>query len=428
MSVDIELGTALRDLIRRGVSFAIYFLPEDKQFHLVMQQGPSAPPTYYSITELRDERGFVMAPFSVTAESPIVCIRPDIVKHGMEQIRETVLSMESKVSAQRVTRKKDVTSPEPQPEYLDVTQAQDVTSPDDTPMKSDDFKRQREYHAAYSLVFYRFIEPLRQGDFSKLVLSRSETHEVSRRYFSPYFVFSQLSTQNADSMTYLCHTPATGTWIGCTPEILLSGKGQELKTVALAGTQRRSALESDFTQDENEDELPLEVLWDEKDRKEQELVSEYIRQVLGGHAIQIDETAPRTVATEKLLHIKTEFNFTLKPRENVCQLLTDLHPTPAVCGLPKEEARQFILANEDYDRRYYTGFLGWFHPQGETHLYVNLRCMHYHHGDRCTVYAGGGLLPNSSSTKEWAETCHKMETMKSFAESYKPMKWNDINL
>jgi isochorismate synthase len=62
-------------------------------------------------------------------------------------------------------------------------------------------------------------------------------------------------------------------------------------------------------------------------------------------------------------------------------VISVLHPTPAVCGLPKQEAKDFILENEGYDRKYYTGFLGELNKEAfnketlKSDLYVNLRCM-----------------------------------------------------
>ena len=91
-------------------------------------------------------------------------------------------------------------------------------------------------------------------------------------------------------------------------------------------------------------------------------------------------------------------------------LLKLLHPTPAVCGLPKEEAYRFILDNEGYDRSYYSGFIGWLRPEGRTDLYVNLRCMNVKE-DSLTLYAGGGLLASSELDDEFQETEKKMQTM-----------------
>ena len=109
--------------------------------------------------------------------------------------------------------------------------------------------------------------------------------------------------------------------------------------------------------------------------------------------------------------MKSDFHFSLPDVRKIGDVLKLLHPTPAVCGLPKEEAYRFILANEGYDRSYYSGFIGWLDPNGTTDLYVNLRCMNIS-PTTFTLYAGGGLLAASRLEDEWQETEDKLDTMR----------------
>ena len=105
------------------------------------------------------------------------------------------------------------------------------------------------------------------------------------------------------------------------------------------------------------------------------------------------EKGPYTARAGQLVHLKTDFYFLLKNTDHIGDLLQELHPTPAVCGLPKEEAFRFIPDNEGYDRSYYSGFTGWLDTEGHTDIYVNLRCMEIE--------------------SEWTETGDKMNTMRS---------------
>ena len=155
--------------------------------------------------------------------------------------------------------------------------------------------------------------------------------------------------------------------------------------------------------------LPQE--WGEKNRQEQEYVVSYIRRQLLSLDIHPAESGPYPAYAGALSHLKTSFHFTLRDNRKLGSLLKVLHPTPAVCGLPKEEAYRFILENEGYDRRYYSGFIGWLDPYGKTDLYVNLRCMHIENG-QLSFYAGGGLLASSELNDEWLETEKKLQTMK----------------
>ena len=102
--------------------------------------------------------------------------------------------------------------------------------------------------------------------------------------------------------------------------------------------------------------------------------------------------------------------FALADEVRIGNLLADLHPTPAVCGLPKKEAHHYILDNETCDRSYYSGFSGPLNLDGQTAMYVSLRCMRIL-DDRYRLYAGGGILPQSEEQQEWNETAAKMQAM-----------------
>ena len=179
---------------------------------------------------------------------------------------------------------------------------------------------------------------------------------------------------------------------------IVSGSGTEWHTVALAGTMQMDG-----------ENMPTE--WDRKNKEEQEFVSEYIRKTVKKFGSKLKEKGPYTARAGQLVHLKTDFHFTLKDTLHLGDILQELHPTPAVCGLPKEEAYRFILNSEGYDRSYYSGIIGWLSPKGETTLYVNLRCMQTRE-DKALLYAGGGILPTSEAEPEWEETQHKMDTMR----------------
>ena len=113
-----------------------------------------------------------------------------------------------------------------------------------------------------------------------------------------------------------------------------------------------------------------------------------------------------------VMHLRTDFTGVFKKGGNNLAILTKaLHPTPAVCGTPQKVAKEFILRNENYDREYYTGFLG---PvsglEDRSDLYVNLRCMKI--GTKTVhLYVGGGITEASQPKEEWEETLDKLQTM-----------------
>jgi isochorismate synthase len=105
----------------------------------------------------------------------------------------------------------------------------------------------------------------------------------------------------------------------------------------------------------------------------------------------------------------------LKLKDFASRFLYLLHPTPAVCGLPKNEALSFILEHEIHNREFYSGFLGPVNMtsgrgRNSSSLYVNLRCMKLRE-NTAILYAGCGITVESEPEKEWQETELKANTL-----------------
>lgn len=379
---EIRNLTTIDALIQQKQPFAVYRLPGEKVPRL-LTQAEGAVRLLYDLKDLNGQRGFVIAPFRVSEASPIVLIQSE--KRGRRLSLELDGSEVEEDVAQRTQREGLSEQMLGKESFLTASSEE------------------------YAACFHSFINALRDGTFDKLVLSRSLTIGKSPD-FSLSSVFRAACRHYVHSYIYLCYTPQTGIWLGSTPEIILSGEKDEWNTVALAGTQPLQ-----------NGKLPQ--MWDEKNRKEQDYVASYIRRQLLSLGIRAEENGPYPAYAGALSHLKTDFRFSLKDNESLGTLLKLLHPTPAVCGLPKEEAYQFILENEGYDRRYYSGFIGWLDPDGRTDLYVNLRCMHIDR-ERLTLYAGGGLLASSELNDEWLETEKKLQTMKRIISSPSPIIYN----
>ncbi|MDL2247801.1 chorismate-binding protein, partial [Bacteroides sp. OttesenSCG-928-J23] len=138
---------------------------------------------------------------------------------------------------------------------------------------------------------------------------------------------------------------------------------------------------------------------------------QYIIEQLETFSVNTSERGPYTVRAAELAHLKSDFSFTLPHCDCLGELLELLHPTPAVCGFPKEKAYRFILENEGYTRSYYSGFVGMLNAERRSNLYVNLRCMQIMN-DKLYLYAGGGLLSSSEMEEEWQEIEDKLYTMR----------------
>jgi isochorismate synthase len=249
-----------------------------------------------------------------------------------------------------------------------------------------------EAPADYVERFEKMMQMLRSRRLSKIVLSYS--FEYMREEYPAADAFMLACRLYPSAYVYLCRSQASGSWMGCTPEILLAGEGRKWRTMALAGTASDA-----------------QSLANAKNSEEQQLVAEYIRSRLLSLGIEAEEDGPRAVEVDSaLMHLCTDFSFAIPDRQQLGSILEALHPTPAVSGMPPAEAQAAILRAENYDRAYYTGFVGMLDPEGCANVYVNLRCMKID-PKAVTLYAGGGLMPASEPLSEWRELTDKLQTM-----------------
>lgn len=298
-------------------------------------------------SDLGSCRGFAVAPFSISKECPLVLIVPQHIY--ISKVEHTGISQ---------------------------------------PVHHDTVKNNK---AAYMKDFSAFHEKLSQGVFKKIVLAR--TADITTNT-STEQLFMQACNLYPRLFIALVSTPVTGTWLTATPEILIDNDGHNCHTMALAGTMKVG-----------------DIKWSDKNIEEQRVVAQYIANCISAYTDNSHEEGPYSVRAGQVTHLRSDFTFQLKDKKDFGRIIAQLHPTPAVCGLPKDETYRFIQDVESIDRRYYSGFMGPVDIDGETHLYVTLRCMSIDNG-HCRLYAGGGLLKESEAESEWLETETKMETMK----------------
>ena len=247
------------------------------------------------------------------------------------------------------------------------------------------------------------IEAIRSAKFEKVVPARFKNLQLPAG-FDPIDTFDQLCSRYSNAFISLLSLPEVGTWIGATPEALISiSEDNMFSTVALAGTQRYN------------EETPIsEVAWTQKEIEEQALVSRYIINCFKKIRLrEFTEIGPKTVVAGNLMHLKTSYTVDMEATKFPLLgsvMLELLHPTSAVCGMPKEPASEFIKQYEGDRRGFYSGYLGPVNVQNETAIFVNLRCMQLH-DKSATLYAGAGLTEDSIPEKEWLETEMKMNTL-----------------
>ncbi|WP_445719244.1 isochorismate synthase [Flavobacterium sp.] len=257
---------------------------------------------------------------------------------------------------------------------------------------AENFISETNQKEAFENLVAKGIEAIKQGEFDKVVLSRKI---VLKEQISIVETFQNLITAYPTAFRYLfCH-PKIGLWMGATPEQLVKINQNQFETVALAGTQLYS---------EN-------VVWATKEIEEQQFVTDYIVTKVKDKVTQFMVTDAKTVKAGNLAHLKSLISGDLTTDFHVNDLIKTLHPTPAVCGLPKEKTIDFILKNEGYNRKYYAGFLGEYNKNNQTDLFVNLRCLEVEN-DVVNIYVGCGITKDSNPEKEFVETENKSMTMR----------------
>ncbi|GAB2544465.1 isochorismate synthase [Spirosoma aerophilum] len=257
------------------------------------------------------------------------------------------------------------------------------------------------------------VEAMKRGEFRKVVLSRTK-----RVLFSdaPNAVdlFDQLCDTYPTAFISAVSIPEKGQiWISATPERIVSIDANGIfQTASLAGTQ--SAFEPDGTP-----KRPPEAMWSQKEIEEQALVSRYIIECFKKIRLrEYLEEGPKTIIAGNLMHLSTCFTVdtqAVRYPQLGTVMLRLLHPTSAVCGMPRDVAFAFIKQHESHDRELYSGFLGPVnidsnHEGAASDLFVHIRCMKLE-GKMATLYAGAGLTEDSVPEREWQETEMKCQTL-----------------
>jgi menaquinone-specific isochorismate synthase len=195
-----------------------------------------------------------------------------------------------------------------------------------------------------------------------------------------------------------------GTFFGATPERLVSLYGRTVQTEALAGSTGRGDTPA-------EDEwLAEELLDSEKDNHEHDLVVEAIHDQLEPLAASVtdDERTVRRLATVQ--HLRTPIKAELDADSHVLSLVEELHPTPAVGGLPPDAALETIRETESFDRGWYAAPVGWFDAAGNGTFCVGIRSALASDGT-ASLFAGAGIVADSDPDREWDEVQLKYRPM-----------------
>ncbi len=194
-------------------------------------------------------------------------------------------------------------------------------------------------------------------------------------------------------------------FLGATPERLLRVRDGAVSTGALAGSAPRGATP------EEDDYLGEVLLASPKDRLEHALVVEAVREAMAAACDEV--VAPPTpvlLRMPNVQHLYTPLRGRLRLPLGILELASRLHPTPAVGGVPREAALEWIARHEGFERGWYAGAVGWLDGAGNGELSVAIRCALLH-GRRAALFAGCGIVGDSDPEAEYAESCLKLRPL-----------------
>ena len=244
----------------------------------------------------------------------------------------------------------------------------------------------------YLLQAHSFLNGMHQMRLKKAVFSRVKSYSFPLE--KGYQLFNLLCETYPKACVYFVSSELLGTWVGASPEILLESHGDYLFTMALAGTKRLA----------QKDEP-----WGVKEKVEQELVTQFIEEKLQlANVKDVEIIGPYDVEAGPVVHLRTDISGTLS-QNKIINLIQQLHPTPAVSGLPRDLSLNLIASVESHDRFLYSGVVGYI-SQNQTKLYVNLRCAQLQQ-ELAYLYLGGGYTPDSLPELELDETENKSKTL-----------------
>ncbi|HLS31380.1 MAG TPA: isochorismate synthase [Flavobacteriaceae bacterium] len=357
-SKDIFIKAA--DYLEQALPFVLYSKPVENTGKLIVD-GLFQENNHLYFAEDYTESGFVMAPFDLKAQKSVL-----------------IPAENATVLRAKINRTDD---------FIDENLHRPLHDENNDKLKHIDLVK-------------RGIQNIQEGKFQKVVLSRKL---IADKRSTIIAVFKRLLHHYPTAFAYCWYHPKIGLWMGATPETLVKIEDHLLKTMALASTKAVNGTN------------PPE--WTSKEIEEHQYVIDFIEDTLKDNVRDLKIGKVGNIQAGKLWHLKCDISGEMKSVENLKMILEDIHPTPAVCGMPKEAAKNFILKEENYNREFYTGFLGELNLKSNqqnttnlTELYVNLRCMQIKEKN-CEIYVGGGIVKDSDPISEWQETVNKSRTM-----------------
>jgi isochorismate synthase len=377
-----------------GGSFAIWRKPNSNTVELVLDEAADAIKVDLSIEKL--EPGFIVHPFADQEDKKAYFIKAS--KYFSFELNKPLDADELPEWAKIQLKNQKKLSPDEIRELLN-NQPQNNNSP------TSNLSEDKEH---FTQLVREAVKAIQHKKVEKVVPARTKTISLPSNFNLSNTLLSLIESYPNAFINFF-HLPKVGTWIGASPETLIETKGDDFYTMSLAGTQKA-----------NGDNPLKSVAWTQKEIEEQALVTRYIVSCFKKIRLrEYEEHGPKTVLAGNLLHLRSDFEINMQETgfpDLGSIMLSLLHPTSAVCGMPRSEAHDFLQQFEGFDRSFYSGFMGPVNIQGITSIYVNLRTASLHN-NQATLYAGAGVTEDSDPEKEWEETELKCQIIGKFIQN-----------
>ena len=258
--------------------------------------------------------------------------------------------------------------------------------------------------AAWDAGVSSILSRIEAGRLRKVVLART-LDIVPTVAVDPVDVVDHLWNARDESHSFFIEPRAGSVLVGAAPETVTTVRGRRFFATAVAGSTGRGR---DGAEDKR---LANALLASEKDRGEQEMVVSDMVSRLEDFCTEVRfDEHPRVLRLDTLQHLETQITAVVPDGVGALEILARLHPTPAVCGLPRPEALSVLREAEDFDRGWYAGPVGWFDTDGNGSFVPALRTG-ASNGNGWRLFAGAGIVSGSDAESEWRETGMKFTPM-----------------
>lgn len=363
ISKETHLALIFNKVLSTDLNFVVWQLPFSDEIQIIISRKKDTF-KYTSLEALKLESSmFLFAPFQTSTNNPIYAMIPTLAFKLKATNKETL---------------KDI-------DALEKKEIENKFQSNINPTSVN----------AYKKIFNQLFK---LKNWEKVVLS---SYDLINWYPNDLCKpFLKLCENSRNSYNYLLKI-ADEIWIGASPEKLLNVQNNRASTIALAATQK-------IIPNKNESEYE----WNGKDFNEHNIVVDYIQDKL--EHLNFEKQKTKTIFTGQLAHLHTEFVLNIEHNNDfdITSFIKQMHPTPAVAGFPKSKSIQIINSIENYNRSYYTGFLGTV-TKNKTDIFVNLRCAKQYASKLC-FFAGGGIVPESIADLEWNEIKIKIDNLKRY--------------